>query len=289
MSSPSTVEPLDTTGPSGETQAGRLPDRDLPSLVRAPAGRGGDGALPRRAVRHRSADGRRLLLRLPREPAVHARGPRRHREEDGAHRQAEPADREEAPPEGRGARALREEGPDAEVPADPGEVGRPRPVLHDGGVHRLLPRAAPAVDEGHQGLQAEARARRSRTGRARKATRRCSASTGTPSSRRRSSTSTCTASRRRSAATTASSGRELDLFSIADETGAGLDALAPEGRLHPQADRGLLARRALRGRLRHRLHARTSRSSTCGTRAGTPSTTRRTCTRRSRSRTSSTS
>ena len=49
-------------------------------------------------------------------------------------------------------------------------------------------------------------------------------------------------------------GRELDLFSIADETGRRARALAPEGRLHPQADRGLLARRALRGRLRHRLH-----------------------------------
>ena len=48
-------------------------------------------------------------------------------------------------------------------------------------------------------------------------------------------------------------GRELDLFSIAGRDGRRPHPLAPEGRLHPQADRGLLARPAPRGRLRPRL------------------------------------
>ena len=50
-------------------------------------------------------------------------------------------------------------------------------------------------------------------------------------------------------------GRELDLFSIAGRDGGRARALAPEGRLRPQADRGLLARRAPRGRLRPRVLA----------------------------------
>ena len=290
MSTVPPAEPPDTTGPSGETKPADSPieiyRHSSAHLLAAavtelfPEAQCGIGPP--------TDDGffYDFLVARP----VHAGGPPRHREEDGAHRQAEPEDREEADPQAGGARGLREEGPDPEGPAHHREgPGRHRAVLHDGRVHRLLPRAAPAEHEGDQGLQAEARACRSPTGRARKATPRCSASTGTPSSPRKSWTRTSTISKRPSAATTASWARELDLFSIADETGRRPHPLAPQGRVHPEADRGLLARRAPRGRLRHRLLARTSRTSSSGTPAGTPSTTRPTCTRPSTSRASSTS
>ena len=121
MSTDSPVEPLDATGPSGESQAGRFPARDLPPLVRAPAGGGGDRAVSRTRS---AASARRPTTASSTtscQPAVHARGPRRHREADGAHRQAEPPDRAEAAAEGRGAGAVRDEGPDAQVRADPRE------------------------------------------------------------------------------------------------------------------------------------------------------------------------
>ena len=56
--------------------------RALSPLDGAPDGRRGDGALPERAVRHRSAHRRGLLLRLRRRAAVRARGSRAHRSED---------------------------------------------------------------------------------------------------------------------------------------------------------------------------------------------------------------
>ncbi len=288
MSSPSSALPLDTTGPSGESEAGRLSDRDLPPLVRPPARGGGDGALPRRPVRDRAAHRRRLLLRLPRQPAVHARGSRRHREEDGAHRQAEPADREEARPEGRGARALREEGPDPQVRAHQGEVGRPRAVLHDGGVRRLLPRAAPRLDEGHQGLQAEAGADR----------RLLEGQGGQPVDAAHlrvrllhegGAGPAPLPDRGGEAARPPQARPRARPLLDRRRDGGRPRAVAPEGRIHPQADRGLLARRAPDRAATTSSTRPTSRVSTSGRRAGTPSTTRRTCTRRSRSRTSSTS
>ena len=206
-------------------------------------------------MRDRPADRGRLLLRLPRGEAVHARGPRRHREEDGAHRQAEPADREEAPPEGRGARAVREEGPDAEVRADPrrspatpssatrwassstSASGRTSPSTKDIKAFKLKGEPAAAYWKGKE---------------------------GNPSMQRIYGYAFFTKeeldqhlfrieeAKRRDHRKL---GRELDLFSIAGRDGGRARALAPEGRLRPQADRGLLARRAPRGRLRPRLLA----------------------------------
>ena len=64
-------------------------------------------------------------------------------------------------PEGRGARALREEGPDAEVRADPARrPGEPVQCYTMGEFIDFCLRAAPRLDEGDQGLQAEGRARR---------------------------------------------------------------------------------------------------------------------------------
>ena len=191
-------------------------------------------------------------------------------------------------PEGRGARAVREEGPDAEVRADRGEVGRPRPVLHDGRVHRLLPRAAPRVDEGDQGLQAEGRARR----------RLLEGQGGQPvdaahlrvrllhegGARR----STSSGSRRRSAATTASSAASST--SSRSPTRRAPGSCSGTRRAASSASRSRTTGATSTSRAATTSSTRrTSRSSTSGRRAGTPSTTRRTCTRRSRSRTSSTS
>ena len=72
-------------------------------------------------------------------------------------------------------------------------------------------------------------------------------------------------------------GKELDLFSIQEEVGAGAGALAPQGRAGAQDHRGLLARRALRERLRARLSRRTSRGRTSGRPAATWISSRRTC------------
>ncbi len=133
------------------------------------------------------------------------------------------------------------------------KAGRHRPVLHDGRVHRLLPRARTFPRRGRSRPSSSARTRRSRTGRARK---------GNPAMQRIYGYAFFTKeeldqhlhrleeAKRRDHRKL---GRELDLFSIADETGRGPHPLAPEGRLHPQADRGLLARRAPAGRLRPRL------------------------------------
>ena len=113
--------------------------------------------------------------------------------------------REEADPQAGGAGAVREEGPDPEGPAHQREgPGDPVQCYTMGEFIDFCLGPAPADHEGDQGLQAEAGAVASPTGRARKATRRCSASTGTPSSRRKSWTRTSTTWRRPSAATTAS-------------------------------------------------------------------------------------
>ncbi len=169
-------------------------------------------------------------------------------------KQNRPIERKLAPEAG-GARPLREEGPDAQVRADPREVGRPRAVLHDGGVRRLLPAGrtcastkeikafklkatpSPVLLEG-QGRQpgdaAHLRVRLLHEGGAGPAPlpHRGGQAARPPQARPRARP---VLDRRRD--------------------GRRARALAPEGRLHPQADRGLLARRALPGRLRPRLHA----------------------------------
>src|SRR4029453_4031211 len=98
-----TAPPVETdnTGPSGETKPADSPIeiyRHSSAHLLAPrvtelfpAAQCGTWrpALSGRPVAGRSAHRRRFLLRLPGQDAVHAGGPGRHREEDGAHREAE--------------------------------------------------------------------------------------------------------------------------------------------------------------------------------------------------------
>ena len=75
-------------------------------------------------------------------------------------------------------------------------------------------------------------------------------------------------------------GRELDLFSIQEEYGQGLDLLAPEGRRDSQGDGRLPARTARRGAVTVWCSRRTSRNANSGSRAGTKPTTPIRCSRR---------
>ena len=69
----------------------------LSSLVGAPDGGGSAGALSRDQAGPRASDRERLLLRLLSREAVHARGPRSHREEDAGAGEAGPALRARVP------------------------------------------------------------------------------------------------------------------------------------------------------------------------------------------------
>ena len=75
--------PLDAerVGPDRHRQQSRSAAA-LPAQHGAPARGGGHQSVPRRPVRHRSGDRRRLLLRLRRAASVRARGSRGHRAED---------------------------------------------------------------------------------------------------------------------------------------------------------------------------------------------------------------
>ena len=132
-------------------------------------------------------------------------------------------------PQGRGARAVREEGPDPEVRADRGEVRRPRPVLHDGRVHRTSAsgRTSPSTkDIKAFKLKAEPAAAYWK------------GKEGNPSMQRIYGYAFLTKeeldqhlfrieeAKRRDHRKL---GRELDLFSIPDETGAGLVLWHPKG------------------------------------------------------------
>ena len=186
--------------------------------------------------------------------------------------------------------AVREEGPDAEVPSSsgrrPGEqvqcytmgefidfcLGPHLPSTRQIKAFKLKPEPVAVVLEGHA-----------------KATRRCSASTGTRFFTQEELEQHLHRLEEAKRRDHRKLGRELDLFSIADETGAGLILWHPKGGFIRKQIEDYWRDEHLDGRLRPRLQRRTSRSSTSGTRAGTPSTTRPTCTRRSRSRASSTS
>ena len=74
-------------------------------------------------------------------------------------------------------------------------------------------------------------------------------------------------------------GKDLDLFSVHEEAGAGLVYWHPEGRADPPRGRGLLAPRAPRGTATRSSTPRTSASRGCGRRPGISVSTRRTCTR----------
>ena len=221
--------------------------------------------------------------------AVHARGPRGHREADGAHRQAEPAHREEADPEGRGPGALRVEGPDPEVRAHPAR----RPATSSSATRW----ASSSTSAWARTCPRPGRSRRSRSCRPRGSLLEGQGGQPgdaahlrvRPSSRRKSSTRTCSGSKRPSGATIGKLGRELDLFSIADETGAGLILWHPKGGFIRKKIEDFWRDQHLAGGYDLVYSARTSRRSTSGTPAATPSTTRPTCTRPSTSRASSTS
>lgn len=97
-------------GRAGRDLLHRRPQHPAP-LHRARHGAGRAGALPRGQARHRPAGQGRLLLRLRRRAAVHARGSQGHREEDAGDPEARPAFR--APrghrrgrPRGAGERAV---------------------------------------------------------------------------------------------------------------------------------------------------------------------------------------
>ena len=181
------------------------------------------------------------------------------------------------------------QGPDAEVPAHQGEGGRPGAVLHDGGVHRLLPGAAPAEHEGDQGLQAEAGAVSQSYWKGRE---------GNPAMQRIYGYAFFTQGGAGPAPPSPGGGQAPRPPQAGTRAGPLLggrrdgrrpDPLAPQGRLHPQADRGLLARRAPGGRLRHRLHAAHRQARPVEDERAHRVLQGRTCTRRSRSRTSRTS
>ena len=125
--------------------------RSVSALDGAPDGGRGHLALSQRAVRHRPADRRRLLLRLRRRAPVRARGSRAHRSEDAraGRRRISPYERQMWPRAG-GDRLLHAARRAAEGAVDRGEDGRAvaRLLLHDQGprhVRGLLRRSARAV------------------------------------------------------------------------------------------------------------------------------------------------
>ena len=168
------------------------------------------------------------------------------------------------------------------------EGGRPRPVLHDGRVHRLLPGAAPRVDEGDQGLQAEGRARRrvlEGQGRQPVAAAHLRLRLLHEGRAGRAPAQAGGGQAPRPPQARARARPVLDLRRPRWRP----DPLAPEGRLHPQAGSRTTGATSTSRAATTSSTRRTSRRSTCGTPRATPSTTRPTCTRRSTSRASSTS
>ena len=147
----------------------------------APDGRRRHGAVPRHAVRHRTGHRRGLLLRLRRQPAVRARRPRGHRGQDARAGRGRPAVRTAALAARRGARLLCPARRAAQGPVDRGEDGGPvaRLGLHDQGprdLRRFLRRPARARRRASSRRSSCSR-RPTPTGRATRATRRCSGST----------------------------------------------------------------------------------------------------------------
>ena len=153
----------------------------VPAQHGASAGRRGDEPVSRHAVRHRPGHRRRLLLRFRRRAPVRARRPRGDRSEDeGAGLAGSRLRAPDVAARG-GEGVLRTARRAAEGAADRGEDRRPvrSLLLHDQGpghLRRLLRRPARADHRPAEGVQAAHR-RRTPTGRATRATSRCSAST----------------------------------------------------------------------------------------------------------------
>ena len=226
-------------------QTGRFPHRDLPPLVRASAGRGGDRALPRHPVRHRPAHRRRLLLRLPDRPftpedlvAI---------EKKMAHivKQNRPIEKKLLPK----AEALG-------VFAEKGQTLKCQLIEEKAGEMVQCYTMGPFIDfcrgphvpttEQIKAFKLNPQPSRARTGGA----------TRNPSMQRIYGTafltqggarrSTCTGSRRRRSATTASSARSSTSSASTTRPAAGSSSGIPKGGVVRKQHRGLLARRALR-------------------------------------------
>ena len=161
-------------------------------------------------------------------PAVRARRARARRGPGGVRRPAVQAGHHR---EGRRFRGRRRRG----------HLRVPQPATRRRRVRRPLPRTARAVDEAPRRVQA-ARRSPARTGGATSTARCCSGSTARPGSRRPRSTEHLHRLEEAERRDHRRLGAELDLFSFPEEIGSGLAVFHPEGRAHPQAHGGLLAR-----------------------------------------------
>ena len=177
-----------------------------PPRCRARARRSGADAVARHAGHHRPGDRERLLLRLLPQPAVHAGGFRRHREEDARDHRARQTVHQGSVVARRGQEGVPRQGRDVQGRAGRRHPGRPADQdLQAGRLVRSLPRPAHDLDrQDRQRLQAdEGRgrllARRFQTARC------CRASTAPPSPSRTSSTPISSRSRKPRSATTAGS------------------------------------------------------------------------------------
>ena len=126
----------------------------LPAFHRALAGRRGAGTVSRNQARHRAAHRHRFLLRLPARDPVHAGGSGKTRSAHAGDCRLRdlPFEREVTPKEV-GLTNVRGSADEGRV--DRGARGRNLLRIHAGAAfHRLLPRAARAVDQEDQGVQA---------------------------------------------------------------------------------------------------------------------------------------
>ena len=153
----------DLADPIEQGRQDRIPDPRRPARAgtdpprrRARDGRGGAGAVARHPGDHRPGDRQRLLLRLPPQRAVHARGPAGHRKEDARdHRQGRRLHQGGVAARGSQARV---QGQGRELQ---GRTGRRHPAgpgpedLPPGRLVRSLPRPAHDLDrQDRQRLQA---------------------------------------------------------------------------------------------------------------------------------------
>ncbi len=139
--------------------------RGLPPLHRAPAGRGGAGAVSRNQAGHRPAHRERLLLRFRPRHTVHARGPGKDRSARcGRSRRAICPYERSLHAQGRGPAEIRRRLD--EVRADHRARRRHLQRIHAGAAfHRFLPRPARARHIEDQGVQAALHRRRLLEGR----------------------------------------------------------------------------------------------------------------------------
>ncbi len=130
---------------------------DLPPLDRTLDGAGGQAPLPGRSDRNRSADRKRLLLRLQSGTSLHAGGPLRDRSGNAKDHRGGPSDRPRGDADRAGDRDLRRAERLAEGRDRAGHSGRRAGhVLPPGRVRGPLPRPARRVDGKTRSLPADA-------------------------------------------------------------------------------------------------------------------------------------